>query len=177
MKNRVLSELAGILLTGGIYLYAGNGYAEVKRDGQDIRTINLPRVGKVNLDAKIIPQGHFSWAEATKYGTRVPKDERVVENIVKTAGTMEEIRKYLGGRAITITSWYRDPETNRKVGGAEKSMHMQGLAVDFSVSGLEPREVYKKMDEYWGSKGGLGKYNSWTHVDGRGKPARWSANK
>ena len=41
-------------------------------------------------------------------------------------------------RPVNITSGYRTPAFNKKVGGASNSYHLRGLAVDF----LLPREYY-----------------------------------
>ena len=45
------------------------------------------------------------------------------------------------GRPIRITSGWRCPAHNRAVGGAEKSFHLIGRAVDISVDNFE--EVWK----------------------------------
>lgn len=41
---------------------------------------------------------------------------------------------------VTMTSWYRDPDHNRRVGGASASQHQVGTAVDVIVNG-QPRTV------------------------------------
>ena len=38
---------------------------------------------------------------------------------------------------LKITSGYRTPEHNRKVGGASKSYHMRGMAIDCYCKGIE----------------------------------------
>jgi hypothetical protein len=45
------------------------------------------------------------------------------------------------GKAITITSGYRTPEHNIKVGGAISSKHLIGAAADIKVKGVAPREL------------------------------------
>ncbi|MFP4338653.1 MAG: D-Ala-D-Ala carboxypeptidase family metallohydrolase [Halothece sp.] len=135
--------------------------------------IKLP-TGEVDLYRSIIPSGHFNWAEATKNGQRIPTDKSVVSNIIKVAGIMEEVRERFGDRPITINSWYRDPVTNRKVGGAIRSRHLVGDAVDFVVKGIPPRQVNQALESWWGDRGGLASASSFTHIDCRGFRARWS---
>lgn len=121
----------------------------------------------------ILPGGNFSWAEATKGGTRIPVNKKIVQNILRIADTMEEIRSLFGDRPITITSWYRDPVSNRRVGGASRSQHLTGGAVDFVIAGVHPSEVQRRLDPWWGSRGGLASASSFTHIDNRGYRARW----
>lgn len=136
--------------------------------------MTLPKLGVVYLGDTIIPGGHFSWAEATKNGSRMPANEGVVDGIIKVAKVMEEVREYLGGRSITINSWYRDPASNRRAGGASKSRHMSGDAVDFVVQGIKPPQVNRQLESWWGSRGGLASASCFTHIDARGYRARWS---
>ncbi|WP_008314201.1 D-Ala-D-Ala carboxypeptidase family metallohydrolase [Leptolyngbya sp. PCC 6406] len=137
------------------------------------RPITVPKLGTVYLGEPILPNGHFSWAEATKNGSRIPVDEKVVNGILKIAEVMEEVRDFLGGRPITINSWYRDPASNRKVGGAKDSRHMYGDAVDFVVQGIAPPEVNRRLESWWSNRGGLASASSFTHIDARGYRARW----
>lgn len=126
------------------------------------------------LSEPIIAGGHFSWAEATKNGTRLPVDKNVVDNIIKVAHVMEEVREFVGSKTITVNSWYRDPVSNKKAGGASQSRHMVGDAVDFVVAGIAPPQVNKMLDSWWGSRGGLASASCFTHIDVRGYRARWS---
>ena len=125
------------------------------------------------LSGHIHKGGNFTWAEATKNGTRIPNSREIVENILAIADVMDEIRELFGNRPIIVTSWYRDPATNRRVGGSSRSRHMKGDAVDFVVQGIKPNEVQRRLDPWWGSRGGLASASSFTHIDKRGYRARW----
>lgn len=125
------------------------------------------------LPDPILPGGNFTWNEATKNGTRMPVTKNIVVNVLRIADTMQEIRELFGNRPITVTSWYRDPVSNRRVGGASRSRHLTGGAVDFRISGVSPAEVQRRLDPWWGSRGGLASASSFTHIDNRGYRARW----
>ena len=135
-------------------------------------------------DTPIYPGSNFTWGEATKKLTRVPEDliidgrlvcsrEGIERNIINTAKYLDEMRKLLGNRPIIVTSWYRGVQENKRCGGAKKSQHLYGLAVDFYSQYFPPAKVYKELDAWHGNKGGLGKYYSFTHIDLRGYKARW----
>ncbi len=115
---------------------------------------------------------HFTWGEATKNGTRIPKNESITANIIKIAIALEELRADLDGKSISITSWYRDPISNRRVGGASKSRHLVGDAVDIVVEGMTPQEAQDYLDPIW--DGGLGYGKTFTHIDLRGYRVRWN---
>ncbi|MGJ3252496.1 MAG: D-Ala-D-Ala carboxypeptidase family metallohydrolase [Elainellaceae cyanobacterium] len=125
------------------------------------------------LPDPVLAGGNFTWAEATKNGTRMPPNKDIVEGILRIADTMQEIRELYGNRPIKVTSWYRDPVTNRRVGGATSSRHLTGGAVDFRITGVSPSDVQKRLDSWWGGRGGLASASSFTHIDNRGYRARW----
>ncbi|MBE9063308.1 D-Ala-D-Ala carboxypeptidase family metallohydrolase [cf. Phormidesmis sp. LEGE 11477] len=126
------------------------------------------------LSEPIIPNGNFTWAEATKNGSRIPVSRNVVYGIIRIARVMEEVRSRLGDRPIRVNSWYRDPASNRAVGGARYSRHMSGDAIDFVVTGVHAYTVYDRLNRWWGSQGGLASSSIFTHIDARGYYARWS---
>ncbi|MFK8182314.1 MAG: D-Ala-D-Ala carboxypeptidase family metallohydrolase [Phormidesmis sp.] len=116
---------------------------------------------------------HFTWAEFTKNGDRIPVDATITMRIVKLAKYMDEVRAFLGDRPIRVTSGYRDPKSNRYVGGARDSRHMYGDAVDFWVEGLDVVDVFYQLKGYH-THGGLAVGNGFVHLDLRpGAPARW----
>lgn len=72
-------------------------------------------------------------------------------------------------KSVTISSGYRCKKYNKDVGGATHSRHRKGDATDITVKDISPNEVADNCEHF----DGLGKYNSFTHVDSRGTPARW----
>ncbi len=83
---------------------------------------------------------HFALDEFTASETahelgidNVPTDEHL-GHLRTLAAAMEDVRA-LFGRAIVITSGYRNPELNDAVGGVPDSAHALGYACDFHVAG------------------------------------------
>lgn len=75
-------------------------------------------------------------------------------------------------KACTITSAYRAPTHNKKVGGVSNSRHTKGDATDVQFSGVSPTEVAKAAKEIGFT--GIGIYDTFTHVDSRpGRLAEW----
>lgn len=101
---------------------------------------------------------------------------QVISNIESLAKALQIIRNTLKAK-ITITSGYRSPEHNRKVGGAQNSTHVRGLAADFKVSGKKPTDVVMVIEQLIAAgripQGGLKAYSTWIHYDIRGERARW----
>ena len=85
---------------------------------------------------------------------------------------LQEMRDDLGER-IHITSSYRCPKHNKLVGGARKSQHLLGTAADIVVESCSPHFIYEWLDNKLPKTGGIGKYNSFTHIDVRSRKARW----
>ena len=83
---------------------------------------------------------------------------------------LEAVREHYG-TPVNINSGYRCPTHNKNVGGAINSYHMKGLAADFWMKNVDPHTVYRDLNQ--NHEGGLGDYNTFTHVDVRGYRARW----
>ncbi|MEM8613953.1 MAG: D-Ala-D-Ala carboxypeptidase family metallohydrolase [Cyanobacteria bacterium P01_H01_bin.105] len=127
----------------------------------------------IQLSAAIIPNGNFTWAEATRGGTRMPLNQSTVDGMIRIAKLAQQARDRIG-RPFHITSWYRPPDINRQVGGASNSRHIVGDAIDFYVDGLTGDQIYWTLDPWW--PGGLGRYRRFarlSHIDARGYRARW----
>lgn len=113
---------------------------------------------------------HFRWCEFIREVDRDPPGV-VLDNLKALAKKLEEVRIKLGNRPITITSGYRTVIHNRAIGGAPKSQHLLGKAVDFNVSGLTAREVQYLLDPWW--PGGMGYGSNFTHLDIRAQRVRF----
>ncbi|MBF2037474.1 MAG: peptidase M15A [Leptolyngbyaceae cyanobacterium T60_A2020_046] len=128
----------------------------------------------IQLGLSIVPNGNFTWAEATRGGTRMPPDQATVDGIIRIAALAQEARDRIG-RPFHITSWYRPPEINARVGGASASRHIVGDAIDFYCDGLTGNQLYWALDPWW--PGGLGRYAQYPylcHLDARGYRSRWT---
>lgn len=77
------------------------------------------------------------------------------------------------GRPIIVNSGYRSPEWNRKVGGVENSWHTKGLAADIRPEKQEDLAELQDLCLDLNLDGGVGLYDSFVHVDARGRFARW----
>ena len=127
----------------------------------------------LRLEMSILPSGNFTWAEATRGGTRMPPNQATVDAMVRIATLAQEARDRIG-RPFLITSWYRPPAVNARVGGASRSRHIVGDAIDFYCNGLTGYQLYLALDPWW--TGGLGRYTRFPnlcHLDSRGTRARW----
>jgi hypothetical protein len=127
----------------------------------------------IQLFATIIPNGNFTWAEATHGGTRMPPNQATVDAMVRIAQLAQRARNQIG-RPFIVTSWYRPPAINRAVGGARYSRHLVGDAIDFLCEGLTGNQLYWSLEPWW--PGGLGRYISFPnlcHIDARNYRARW----
>ena len=81
---------------------------------------------------------------------------------------LQKLRDNLNA-TIHINSAYRCHAHNKVVGGETHSQHMIGNATDIRVTGMTPDEVADACEGF----DGLGRYNTFTHVDSRGSRARW----
>lgn len=80
------------------------------------------------------------------------------------------------GKAVAITSGYRTAGYNAKVGGASKSQHVRGTAADIILSGdVDPLEVAQFAEFLMPDHGGIGVYQTFTHIDVRAARSRWDS--
>lgn len=114
----------------------------------------LPKIGEVFLNEPIIPQGNFSWSEATHRGTRIPTTTIQIENIVLLAERLQVARNQIG-KPFVVTSWFRPEPFNSKAGGVPNSIHLNGGAVDVRVAGYTGSQLARELS-WW--VGGMGTY-------------------
>jgi uncharacterized protein YcbK (DUF882 family) len=109
------------------------------------------------------------WDEATK---------AMLDNAYAMALYLEKLRTYFG-KPIVVTSWLRVPSHNARIGGASKSMHLTGLAVDFNVKGVPfDKNQMARLNEF--HVGGLARadfnkdgWADFVHID-LGKERAWT---
>lgn len=94
---------------------------------------------------------HFTLAELSHSGTAVrfamrnepgPREIQALSLLCRNA--LDPLRDHLQ-RPIIITSGYRSPAVNRRVGGSPTSQHMLGEAVDFIVPGMTPDQIVRAI--------------------------------
>lgn len=116
----------------------------------------------VDINSPIIPGGSFTWAEATKMGTRIPHHADITTGIILLAKALQPFRDDLG-LPIKITSWYRPPDVNRAAGGVSNSLHLTGKGLDCYTETLSASQLYAFFSDNW--RGGLGLYSGHIHLD------------
>jgi len=83
-----------------------------------------------------------------------------------------------GGNTLHIISGYRSPEYNaiiasRSGGVARKSLHLQGMAIDFRIPGVGMKKLYNTVRTL--QAGGAGIYSEFVHMD-TGRVRYWGKN-
>lgn len=135
------------------------------------------------------PTEHFSWLEVADSRTReIPRSRSHRANLTKALRGAEQLRaavaRQFGVSAkVVITSGVRTPYTNQQAGGASRSYHTEFATIPFSaldvavwvggrwlssaaVEAVAIRNVPMFAD------GGIGLYDTWTHLD-HGPKRRW----
>ena len=86
---------------------------------------------------------------------------------------LDKIRESYG-KPIRINSAYRSSKWNKRVGGSSLSQHLKGRAVDIPISNQEDGDELERLFiTEAGENNGIGRYNTFIHVDIRGYKARW----
>lgn len=85
---------------------------------------------------------------------------------------LQKIRTHFG-KPVTITSAYRTPSKNKACDGSVYSQHLYGKAADISVSGVSPAKVAAYAEKLLTNIGGIGIYDTFTHIDVRDTKSRW----
>lgn len=115
---------------------------------------------------------HFSLREATRskkadeLGISNDPSPAELDRIMETALQMERVRSICGDKPINVSSWFRNQQVNKAVGGVQDSAHLRGDAVDFTCPGFgNPLAVCKAIIEsdllfdqiIW-------EYGRWVHI-------------
>lgn len=131
--------------------------------------------GCINTLVNMKLSKNFSKSEFDcKCGCEMP--DNILNNIKELAYQLQRLRDKFN-KPIKINSAYRCESHNKAIGGSKNSQHKLGLAADIVVKDKTPDEVYDFINKLQNlnmiTKGGLGRYNTFTHFDVRGYIARW----
>lgn len=118
------------------------------------------------------PSLNVEWSELDcKDGTEYPFSYRSdVTRLPNLMESFERLRSKLGNMPLTILSAYRTPEYNKKIGGAARSQHTEGRALDIRTpKGMKPRELFDVLVSLSNSTPirGIGLYKWGCHMDVR----------
>ena len=124
---------------------------------------------------------NFSISEFECKGGNCKMTADVKNNVFKLAEQLQILRDKVK-KPIKINSAFRCANYNDNViKGAKHSQHKLGKAADIVVSGMTPNDVHKLVCEMVElgqlNFGGIGKYNTFTHLDIREKKSRWDYTK
>lgn len=142
-------------------------YNKFSKGVRNIMATNTYRKGQaVKLSA------NFNSSEFDCHGSGCCSQTIINPQLVKY---LQQIRDHFNA-PITITSAYRCPTHNSRVGGAPGSRHSKGDAADIVVKGRTPREVAKYAESI-GIKG-IGLYETsadgyFVHIDTRSTKSFW----
>ena len=126
-----------------------------------IKTYSLKKHGSTKLSE------HFTVRE---FACSDGSDEIRIDP--KLVDYLEKIRAHFG-KPVRITSGYRSPAYNAKVGGVKNSYHVKGMAADIVIDGVKSRDVAQYAETI--GCGGIGWYekSNFTHIDTRAGCVRW----
>lgn len=112
---------------------------------------------------------------AAGFNKNSPPAPDLWKNALPSIRLLVQLRQRLGA-PISISSGYRNQAYNAAVGGEPNSVHMRFNAFDITSSKARPDQVAAALEAMAAEGlflGGLGRYNGFTHVDTRGRTARW----
>ena len=106
---------------------------------------------------------HISYGEGVRSQTAARRgldntpDEKQRDNMRMVGIVFEAIRKLLGNKSITISSFFRSPAVNKALGGSATSAHCHGCAIDldgFRGGNVDAFGIMaRKMDDNGGLRG------------------------
>ena len=134
------------------------------------------------MDVNGMITAHFSWKEALYLPSwsRMADasdglNQEVEDNLKKVFAVLEEIRATYD-KSIIVHCAYRPSAYNVQIGGALRSAHTEGKAIDFHVDGVDCDTVRAKLEPQLDKLGiRMEKLNHsmWVHIDIRQSQPRY----
>lgn len=112
---------------------------------------------------------HFTLEEfthsqtATREGIDNTPGEEETECLYRIAYTLEIVRSVIA-KPILISSGFRCLELNQCVGSSDSSWHTKGLAADFHINGMTPRQVIDIIRDIVGYDQLIDEFEGWVHL-------------
>lgn len=131
-------------------------------------------VENLQLMQSIVPNGSFTWADATQGGRYLPVNQAAIDSIVQCATQLQVACDRIG-RPFCITRWYWPDESLQSVPLIDAHRFALGEAAEFYVPGLTADQVYWALTPWW--PGGLGRYQAYPYLiylDISPHPVRWN---
>ena len=103
----------------------------------------------------------------------------LITNAIRLCRVLLYLREAVRPTSVLVNSWFRNSIYNARIGGVPRSMHLTCGAADVVKVGFTPSEVADILEGHPDSdQFGLGRYETFTHIDIRGMinrtaPARW----
>lgn len=92
-------------------------------------------------------------------------NESEIQNLMRLADFLEEVKTVLGGKPIIINSAFRSKQVNDAVGSKDSSQHRIGCAADMRIPEMTPDQVVKAIiasnlnyDQV------IREFDRWTHI-------------
>lgn len=115
---------------------------------------------------------HFALSEftasqtAARLGIDNTPPPEIIAELRETAAMMEQARRRLGNKVITITSGFRCLALNRAIGSGDTSAHVRGMAADFICpsfgSPMEVAAAIVQSDIAYDQV--IHEFDSWVHI-------------
>lgn len=134
--------------------------------------VKNPTINWKDFDCKV--SKYFTVGEVSLYqAERIITNKQHQSNAIRLALELDKVREWWGSGLI-VTSWYRPPSVERRIGGSGYS-HPFGLAVDFKPANGSIWDLQKRFEKEWYNtnkwKGGFGRgaKRGFAHLDLREK--------
>ena len=144
--------------------------AEMRAQARDVFKYLQKHNGEIPANAWITK--NISWVDMIGHSNTNSERKRecsleILTNCVATATQLQQIyNKYWKGRKLIISSGWRSKHNNTSCGGASKSYHLKGMAVDFNLGIPQIKNDFKTMQLAW--NGWILDEGTWIHADMRG---------
>lgn len=92
-------------------------------------------------------------------------NESEIQNLMRLANFLEEVKRVLGGKSVIINSAFRSKQVNDAVGSKDSSQHRIGCAADLRIPEMTPDQVVKAIiasDLNYDQV--IREFDRWTHI-------------